>query len=208
MDLTKMNLTEFNHALASKEPAPGGGSASAMAGSMGISLAIMVANLTKGRKKYAEHDELMQEIIDKAHVLQEAVVLAIDKDTEAYNGVSAVFSMPKETDEDKAKRADAMEAALKAATLVPYDLMKNCADALDLVESMVGRSNTNCASDLGVAALNLGAAAKGAWMNVLINLSGIKDKEFAEKTKLDGKIVYDKCEKISAVVVERVLNGF
>lgn len=205
--LADMNLAEFNAAIASKEPAPGGGSASAMAGAMGVGLSVMVANLTKGKKKYAEHDELMQEIITKASALQESFVSAIDKDTEAYNGVSAVFSMPKETDEDKAERARSMEAALKSATLVPYELMENCGKALDLVESMIGRSNTNCASDLGVAALNLGSAAMGAWMNVMINLSGIKDEEFVQKIKSGGGVTIEKCKKSSQVVIDQVMNG-
>jgi len=210
MELTKMNLTEFCHALASKEPAPGGGSAAAMAGAMGIGLTAMVANLTVGKKKYAEHEELMQQILTEATALQEGLIAAIDRDTEAYNGVSAVFAIPKETDEDKAKRAAAMQAALKTATLVPYEVMGLCGKALAVTQRAVGRSNTNCTSDLGVAALNLSAAATGAWMNVLINLGGIKDGEFAGKIKADGEAMMAKMEKASRSVINQVmgeLNG-
>jgi len=187
MKLTNMNLSEFNIALASKEPAPGGGSASAMAGAMGISLATMVANLTIGKKKYAEFDGLMEEIIAESATLQRKLTEAIDRDTEAYNGVSAVFSMPKETDEEKVTRANAMQDALKSASLVPLEVMELCDASLGLVEKMLGKSNTNCASDFGVAALNLGSAAMGAWMNVLINLGGIKDEEFASKVRTGGE---------------------
>ena len=205
MELTKMSLKEFCYALASKEPAPGGGSASAMVGAMGIGLAAMVANLTVGKKKYAEHDKLMQEILAESAALQDALIAAIDRDTEAYNGVSAVFSMPKETDEDKAARSKAMEAALKAATLVPYQVMFLCHKALILAEKAIGRSNTNAASDLGVAALTLGAAAKGAWMNVLINISGIKDADFAAKIKTDGEAVIAQTEKISGEIEKQIM---
>ena len=203
--LTKMSLTEFNIALASNEPAPGGGSASAMAGAMGIGLATMVANLTVGKKKYAEFDGLMQEIIAKSANLQRQLIEAVDRDTEAYNGVSAVFSMPRETDEEKAARAEAMQAALKSAALVPLEVMELCDASLALVESMLGKSNTNCASDLGVAALNLGTAAMGAWMNVLINLGSIKDEAFVAKTKTGGEAIIARCEAVSWKIIEQVM---
>ena len=205
MELTKMNLTEFCTALASNTPAPGGGSTSAMAGAMGIGLATMVANLTVGKKKYAEHDAFMQEIIHKSSSLQRQLIEAIDRDTEAYNGVSAVFAMPKETDDEKAARAAAMQDALKSATLVPLEVMEHCDAALALVESMMGKSNTNCASDLGVAALNLGTAAMGAWMNVLINLGGIKDEAFVTKVKTGGEAIIARCEKGSWKIIEQVM---
>ena len=207
MKLTNMNLSEFNIALASKEPAPGGGSASAMAGAMGISLATMVANLTIGKKKYAEFDGLMEEIIAESATLQRKLTEAIDRDTEAYNGVSAVFSMPKETDEEKVTRANAMQDALKSASLVPLEVMELCDASLGLVEKMLGKSNTNCASDLGVAALNLGSAAMGAWMNVLINLGGIKDEEFASKVRTGGEEILKRCETASWRIIEQVMAG-
>lgn len=206
MELTKMNLTDFCQALASKEPAPGGGSASAMMAAMGIGLTAMVANLTVGKKKYAEHDQLMRDIIAGAMALQNKLAAAIDRDTEAYNGVSAVFAMPKETDEDKAKRAAAMQEALKAATLVPFEVVELSAKALALTKQAVGCSNTNCASDLGVAALALNAGAKGAWMNVLINLGGIKDEGFVEKISGEGGAVVEGAEKTAAWIVEQVMT--
>lgn len=205
MELTKMNLKEFCNALASKEPAPGGGSAAAMSAAMGIGLTAMVANLTIGKKKYAQFDEVMKDILAKSAKLQEELVAAIDNDTAAYNGVSAVFAMPKETDEEKAGRAAAMEAALKAATLVPFEVMGLCDAALTLTESAVGRSNTNCASDLGVAAVTLGAAMKGAWMNVLINLGGIKDADFAQKIKAEGEALVKKAETNAYAVMKQVM---
>jgi len=206
MKLTDMKINEFCTAIASKEPAPGGGSASAMMASMGIGLLGMVANLTVGRKKYAEHDELMQEIVAEAENLRQRLVDAIDRDTEAYNGVSAVFSMPKETDDEKIARAAAMQAALKAATQVPYEVMELCQASLALAARAVGKSNTNAASDLGVAAHGLVAGAHGAWMNVLINLGGIKDEAFVAAKKTGGEAIIAEAEKTAKVIVNHVMT--
>ena len=203
--LTDMTLTDFCTAIASKEPAPGGGSVAAMSAAMGIGLVGMVAQLTIGRKKYAEHQDLMQEIIVQSEELRHKLVSAIDRDTLAYNEVAAVFSMPKETDADKAARAAAMEISLKAATAVPQEVMGLCLAALDLAEKAVGRSNTNAASDLGVAAHTLLAGAHGAWMNVLINLSGIRDAEFVQQTKTDGAAIIKQAEKSAEAIISYVM---
>ena len=205
MKLTEKNLAEFCDAIASKEPAPGGGSVAAMSAAMGIGLVGMVANLTLGRKKYADHQDLMQEILAEAESLRQKLVCAIDDDTEAYNAVSAVFSMPKETDADKAARAAAMEAALKAATEVPYEVMGLCRAALALAYRATGRCNTNAASDLGVAAHNLLAGTRGAWMNVLINLSGIKDEDFKAAKRRGGEEIIAEAERMAKDVVEYVM---
>ena len=206
MKLTEMKLTEFCAALASKEPAPGGGSASASMAAMGAGLLAMVANLTVGRKKYAEHQELMQEIITEADSLLQRLVSAIDRDTEAYKAVSAVFSMPKETDTDKTARAAAMETALKAATDVPYEVMELCRASLMLAARAAGKSNTNAASDLGVAAHSLLAGVHGAWMNVLINLGGIKDEAFVAEKKSGGEAIIAEAEKAAKMIIENVMK--
>ena len=187
MNLSEYRVNDFIHELASDSPAPGGGSASALAGSIGSALCSMVASLTAGKEKYREHEALMQELIEQTAVLTDGFLDSIDKDTEAFNGVSAVFAMPKGTDEEKAARRAAMQDALKAATRVPYSMMELSLAALELVEKAVGRSNTNAASDLGVAALNLKAAVQGAWLNVRINLAGIKDEAFVMKYRSRGE---------------------
>ena len=111
MKLTDMQVKEFINVLASDAPAPGGGSASALAGAMGVGLAKMVASLTLGKAKYAEHQETVQQIHDRANELVSQLTAGIDRDTEAFDGVSAVFAMPKNTDEEKAARKEAMAAA-------------------------------------------------------------------------------------------------
>lgn len=170
MKLVDLSLTEFAQVLGSDAPAPGGGSAAALSAANGISLTKMVCELTLGKKKYAEFEAEIAQVHAESARLQESLLAAIDKDTEAFNLVSAVFDMPKETEEDKAARREAMQQALKEATQSPYGMMEDILTALQTTQKAVGKSNTNAASDLGVAALNLKAGLQGAWLNVLINL--------------------------------------
>lgn len=195
MELTNLSIAQFVDLLASDAPAPGGGSAAALAASLGIALTNMVANLTIGKKKYEKHQELMERVLKEAALIKADLILNIDKDTESFNAVSDVFSMPKETDEDKEKRKIAMELALKGATYVPFDIMTLCLKSLELTEKMLNNSNNNAASDLGVAALTLEAGVKGAWLNVLINIGSIKDEEFVNKYKEDGAKIVAQAEK-------------
>lgn len=187
MKLADLTVTAFMKTLGSDAPAPGGGSASALSGAMGISLLKMVTELTIGKKKYAEFEAEVSVIKEKATRLQEQLLEAIDKDTEAFNGVSAVFAMPKETDEEKVARSAALQEALKQATIVPFEVMELLNDVLHVTQQAVGKSNTNAASDLGVAAVQAKAALQGAWLNVLINLAGIKDEAFVQTYKTKGQ---------------------
>ena len=194
MNLTELKIYEFVDLVASNSPAPGGGSVAALAAANGVALLAMVARLTVGKKKYAAHDELMKEIIAKADELRQKFSELIQADTEAFNKVSAVFAMPKETDEEKATRKKAMQDALKTAAEVPMEVMEYCHEAIKITCNAVKKSNTNAASDLGVAALMLDAGLKGAWLNVNINLSSIDDMDYAN-------IMYEKGEKILENVV-------
>lgn len=205
MKLTEMQVKEFCNVLASDAPAPGGGSAAALTGAMGIGLAEMVANLTIGKKKYAEFEENSQKVKQQASELCEKMVVSIDKDTEAFDGVSAVFAMPKNTDEEKAARSAAMQAALKEATLVPFSVMELCLESLLVVESALGKSNTSAASDLGVASLNLKASVQGAWLNVLINLGGIKDEEFVKEYKTKGQEILEKALPLADKIYSEII---
>ncbi|WP_334329950.1 cyclodeaminase/cyclohydrolase family protein [Companilactobacillus sp. HBUAS59699] len=206
MKLTDMQVREFMTVLGSDEPAPGGGSASALAGSMGISLTKMVTELTIGKKKYLEFEDIAKETREEAGKLQLELLDAIDKDTEAFNEVSAVFSMPKSTDEEKAARRSAMQQALQGATKAPFDIMEKCVEALRVTESIIGKSNTNAASDLGVAALNLKSALQGAWLNVLINLSGIKDEAFVQDYKEKGTALLEEGCPLADKIYEEILK--
>lgn len=206
MKLIEMTVDQYMKVLGSDEPAPGGGSASALSAAQGISLTKMVAELTIGKKKYADFENEMIALKEKAEALQTELINAIDEDTEAFNAVSAVFDMPKETDEDKAKRREAMQEALKGATKTPFKLMEKCVEALKVTEGAIGKSNTNAASDLGVAALNLKSGLHGAWLNVLINISGIKDEAFVAEYRKNGESLLKEGSELADKIYEEILK--
>ena len=175
MKLAEHTLQGFVEVLGSDAPAPGGGSVSALCAANGAALCAMVCRLTRGKKKYLEYTPLMEEIIPQADALAQKLTASIDKDTEAFNLVSAAFQMPKETEEQKAARSAKIAEGMLVSTKVPFETMELTLEALKLAQQMLGKFNTNAASDLGVAALNLSAAVRGAWLNVLINLGSLKD---------------------------------
>ncbi|MDO4666734.1 MAG: cyclodeaminase/cyclohydrolase family protein [Streptococcus sp.] len=206
MSLVDLSLTEFARVLGSDTPAPGGGSAAALSAANGISLTKMVCELTLGKKKYADVQEEISQIHKDSSRLQETLLVAIDKDTEAFNLVSAVFDMPKETEEEKEKRRQAMQAALKEATKSPFSMMEEIVSALKITQKAVGRSNINAASDLGVAALNLKAGLQGAWLNVLINLSGIKDQTFVSDYRNAGQNLLDYGNRLADDIYQEIIT--
>lgn len=206
MKLVEMTVREYLDLLKSNAPAPGGGSVSALSGAQGVGLISMVADLTIGRERYAEFEEGCKEAGEKATNLYNSLVQSIDKDTEAFNLVSAAFKMPKETEEEKAARKKAIADATLTATEVPFETMQLVFEGLKVAQTIVGKSNPNAASDLGVAALNLLSAMKGAWLNVLINLPGVKDE--AEKEKFaQGEKMIAEAEVLAKDINEKVLQS-
>jgi len=204
MKLVEMKVNEFVDLMASDEPAPGGGSAAALEGALGAALTAMVCALTVGKKKYADVQELAIESQKKGNELKAQFVDVIDRDTEAFNAVSAVFAMPKDTDEEKAARKAAMQEALKGCTKTPFEMMELATETLELTASLLGKTNDSAASDLGVSALSLRAAIQGAWLNVLINIGSLKNKDLAEDYRKKGEAMLAKAlplaDKIYAAV--------
>lgn len=182
-----MTLENFTSLLSSSAPAPGGGSAAGLCGSLGAALCAMVSNLTIGRKKYAEYEAFAVEVAGKAEILRKQFLDAIDTDTATFTRFSAAMALPKETEEQKALRMEAMQTALYACTDSPLAVMRLCDEAMALTESIIGRSNLSAASDIGVSALCLKAAVKSAWLNVLINLSSMKDADKRETYRTEGE---------------------
>ena len=194
--------------LGSDAPAPGGGSAAALAGALGAALTAMVGSLTVGRKKYAEFDGLARETLEKARDLEHRFLDVMERDTEAFNEGSAVFAMPKDTDEEKAARKAAMQEALQGCTKTPFEMMELSLEALRLTDGLVDRSNASAASDLGCAALHLGSAVQGAWLNVLINLGSIRDAAFAAQYRTRGQILLDEAGRVAYTsFLEVLLEG-
>lgn len=207
MKLTEQTLSQFTDTMASSEPAPGGGSAAALEGALGAALTAMVCALTRGKKKYAEHDALAADTEGKANSLKARFVDIIDRDTEAFNMVADVFSMPKDTDEQKTARKEAMQSALKGCTKTPYEMMELSCEALELAKPLVGRSNNSAASDLGCAALSLAAAIQGAWLNVLINIGGIDDKEFANRYRDGGERLLARALPLADEIYQKIKDS-
>ena len=199
-----MTVKDYLDLLKSDAPAPGGGSVSALSAAQGVGLVAMVADLTIGREKYAEYEEICKAAKEEALKLYAELVAGIDKDTEAFNKVSAAYKLPKNTDEEKAARSAAIREANVGATEVPFETVKLCLEGLKITETMVGKSNPNAASDLGVAALNLLAGIRGAWLNVKINLPGIKDEALKAKFET-GEAMVDEAYVISKRIYEEVL---
>ena len=206
MKLVDMTVKDYLDLLKSDAPAPGGGSVSALSAAQGVGLVAMVADLTIGREKYAEYEQVCKEAKEEALKLYEALVAAIDEDTEAFNKVSAAYKMPKDTDEQKAARSAAIREANVGATEVPFETVKLCLAGLKVTETMVGKSNPNAASDLGVAALNLMAGIRGAWLNVKINLPGIKDEALKAKFETGAQMV-DEAYVLANRIYEEVLSS-
>ena len=203
--LAELTVTEFADLLASDAPAPGGGSAAALEGAIGAALTAMVCGLTKGKKKFAEFNDLAVEAEAKALALKDRFIDVMDRDTEAFNVVSAAFGMPKATDEEKAARSAAIQKGLEGCTATPFEMMEIAVETLELTDSILGKSNDSAASDLGVSALSLRAAIQGAWLNVLINIGSLKNKELAEDYRVKGEALLAKAlplaDKIYAEVV-------
>jgi glutamate formiminotransferase/formiminotetrahydrofolate cyclodeaminase len=174
----------FLDALASEAPAPGGGSAAALAGSMGAALAAMVARLTAGREKYAQHEEAMRRIVKEGDELRAALHAQVAVDARAYDGVMAAMKLPKKGDAERKVRAAAMEAAGRHATEVPLQSARLALRAARAAAEVAEKGNRNAASDGCVAVLLSRAALRGACFNVRINLPMLKDETW-KKTALD-----------------------
>ena len=187
MKLIDLKLNEYLDILLSDAPAPGGGSVSALAGAQGAALLAMVCDLTTSKKKYASVHEHCSQIRERRGELYDAFAKAIDEDTEAFNLVAAAFKMPKETEEEKAARKQAIADGTLEATKVPFKVMEMASEGLALAEKLHGHYNSNCDSDFGVGVLNFMICMRGAWLNVKINLPGVKDEALAAEYKEKGE---------------------
>jgi glutamate formiminotransferase/formiminotetrahydrofolate cyclodeaminase len=176
-----LTLTEFVDRLASPEPVPGGGSAAAVAASLGAALVAMVAQLSLNREKYAQHTDNLTDAAATGQRLARKLLELAEDDALAYGRFSAARRLPKDTDEQRTAREAAIGAAARRAAEVPLETLKVCLDVAAAAERLAGRSNVNASSDLGVAALLADAAAHAAGTNVLVNLPTVTDIGWADK---------------------------
>lgn len=200
--LVDMTLTEFAEETASESPAPGGGSIAAYMGALGAALSTMVANLSAHKPGWDDRWKEFSDYAERGHALMTKLLALVDEDTAAFNKIMAVFSMPKSTPEEKAARAEALEAATLYATEVPLRTMEASYDVFDYAEAMAREGNPASVSDAAVGALAARAAVVGALLNVKINAAGLKNRENAEKLLTRADEIDKKSEARVATVLE------
>ncbi len=187
--LINMNLATFADETASESPAPGGGSISAYVGSLGVSLATMVANLSSHKKGWDNRWQEFSIWAEKGQSLKDQLINLVDADTKAFNEIMSAFNLPKSTDEEKKKRTQCIQEATKYAIEVPFKVMQLSFESMDLIKTMAIEGNPNSVSDAGVGALCARSAVIGAFMNVRINASGLDDKKFVDEIISKGKLI-------------------
>ena len=204
--LTNQKITAFIEKTASGTPVPGGGSVSALSAALGAGLAEMVANLTIAKKGYEAVEHEMKEIAETLQTLREKLVAEVDKDSNAYRDVLATFKLPKDTEQEKEQRAEAIQGAMKNAARVPLGVAYDALQVMDLAEKAIRNGNRNAVSDGAVGTMMARTAVLGALYNVKINLASVKDKAFVEDmmrevNKLESRVHERETEILSYVTI-------
>lgn len=202
--LVSMTLTDFADETASESPAPGGGSISAYVGSLGASLATMVANLSSHKKGWDDRWEEFSNWAEKGQKQKDELLHLVDADTKAFNMIMAAFGLPKATDEEKKARTKAIQDATKFAIEIPFRVMELSFESMQLIKAMAETGNPNSVSDAGVGALCARTAVMGAFMNVRINAAGYEDKEFVKNVVAKGQKIEEQTIAIEKEILEIV----
>lgn len=207
-DFSKLPLEQFLAALASDAPTPGGGTAAAVAGATGASLAEMVAQLTLSKEKYAASHEAVRPIAEAGQLARAEFLSLAREDAEAYDGVVAARRMPKDTEAEKASRLQQIAVASRNATEVPMRTAQAAIRLLAALPELAEKGNPNAVSDVGAAALLLDACVEGALLNVGINLSGIEDATFVAEMHRETAILQEESQRLRSQVVALVRKRF
>ncbi len=204
--LVDLSLSGFSEELAADSPAPGGGSAAAYAGALAASLGTMVANLSANKRGWeTRHDEFVAWAI-KGQEGRKRLLHMVDEDTQAFNSILDAFRMPKGTDQEKELRSAAIEQATLRATYSPLNMMREANQQFDLLNVMATDGNPNSVSDAGVGAILAFGAVEGGWLNVMINIGGIKNKETATKIKNEAEAILIEAKNRKDNIVKAVAS--
>lgn len=191
---------DFVGALASPAPVPGGGGAAALVGAVGTALGHMVGSLTTGRKKYAGVEDEIRTLNGRAAGLQDALLKLAEKDGEAFAPLARAYSLPAETEAQRAQKAEALEPLLRDAALVPLEIMEQCVRALDVIGRFAQIGSRLAVSDAGCAAACVHAALRSASLNVRINTRSMKDRAYAKTLDLRTEALLDDgCARADAI---------
>ena len=207
-DFSRLALDAFLGALSSDAPTPGGGTAAAAAGAMGSALAQMVSALTLSKEKYAAAHDAVRPIREAAETARAEFLALAREDSEAYDDVVAARRLPKDTDEQKAARAERIARANRRAAEVPMQTARVAVRLLAALPDLVEKGNPNAASDVGAAALLLDACAEGALLNVGINLSGIDDAALVAELQRETAVLQEESGRLRSQVVALVRKRF
>ncbi len=208
--LTDLSVVGFANETASESPAPGGGSISAYMGALGASLGTMVANLSSHKAGWDDRWKEFSDMAEKGITVQNDLLALVEEDTKAFKEVMEAFGMPKNTDIEKEARSIAIQEATRFAIDVPLQVMKRSFDAFEIIKSMAEKGNPNSVTDAGVGAICARGAVIGAFLNVKINVAGLKDKVYGNKVISEGQEIMDKAivyEKEILEIVERKISG-
>ena len=210
MKLIDLSLVEFNNQVDSKSPAPGGGSVSALASSMGVSLSRMVGHLTVGKKKFRALDEEVQNkfinIENEFLLIKEELISLVDEDTEAFNLIMAGFKLPKETDEEKKFRKQKILEGTIEAIKVPYRVAELSLLVLKNMEYILKYGNKNTLSDIGVSTLMVYTGLEGAILNVKINIPGLVDQDMIDKYNNSISTMLKEASEIKDIILNKIHN--
>lgn len=208
MEFYKKSCEEFVEVLASKAPVPGGGGASSLVGAIGMALGNMVGSLTVGKKKYADVEADIIELKKKADALQKEFLVLIEKDAELFEPLSKAYSLPKETEKERAEKACVMEVCLKDACSVPMKIMEKCCEAIELHKEFAAKGTAIAISDVGVGVACCRAALLGASLNVFINTKSMTDKEYAKEMNEKAEKMIETYTKMADEIFADVRKRF
>lgn len=202
--LIDLTVKGFADETSRESPAPGGGTISAYMGALGAALGTMVANLSSHKAGWDARWEEFRNWADKGQKIQAELMTLVDEDTEAFNRIMEAFGLPKKTEEEKAARSAAIQAATLFATQVPLHTMQASFKVFELCKAMAEEGNPNSVSDAGVGVLAARAAVLGAGLNVKINASGLKDRETADKLVGEANELIKKANELEAEIMKIV----
>ncbi len=205
--LTHLTLTQFADQTAARSPTPGGGSVAAYVGALGAALGSMAAGFTQGRKGFEAHEATLAAEIAKLQTLRARLITLVDADAASYDKVTAAFRLAKSTEAEQVARKAAIEAALKDAMQTPLGTCRLALEALEVLDALAGHVNPNLASDVAVGASVLGACHRGAWVNVLINLAGLKDEALRARVLAEGETLGAQVRQIEDRVTGTIVRG-